>query len=214
MDGLLIDSEEFHYSAWVEVLKPFGIDFSKRDYLNYAGKQIDMAAEEIIKKNNLNALKENLVSERRNAVFEMFKKNEIDLMPHAKESLDFFSNDKEIKIGLASGSASKLVELKLKNAGIYDYFSVIIGGDDVKKGKPAPDVYLLAAEKLKMNPKECLALEDTQFGVEAAKAAGLFCFAIPNEYSQRQNFSKADGVFNDLKGAIDCVKKHAFCFAS
>lgn len=206
LDGLLIDSEEFHYSAWVKVLRPLGVNFSKKEYSDYAGKQIDAAADELITKNNLKISRKNLVAQRKNAVIGIFENNYINLMPYAKEALEFFNNGKKIKVGLASGSASKMVELKLKSAGIYEMFSVIVGGDDVENGKPAPDIYLLAVEMLKLNPIECLALEDTQSGVEAAKSAGLFCFAIPNEYTHAQNFSKADEVFESLKEATDYIK--------
>ncbi len=65
-----------------------------------------------------------------------------------------------------------------------------------------PDIYLSAANSLGLKPADCLAFEDTKYGVNSAISAGLLCFAIPNEFSQQQNFSKADGVFKNLKEAI------------
>jgi len=79
---------------------------------------------------------------------------------------------------------------------------VIITKDDVLKGKPAPDIYLEAMKRLGLRGGECLAVEDTEHGLEAAKRAGAFCFAIPQEFSIGQNFSKADKVLESLKDVV------------
>ena len=71
-------------------------------------------------------------------------------------------------------------------------FDVIVTGSDVKNVKPAPDLYLLAAKKLNVATGECIALEDSETGPASAKSAGIFCIAVPSQYAQNQNFSKAD----------------------
>lgn len=121
-------------------------------------------------------------------------------MPYAKRTLEFFSKRK--KLGLASTGSKKEILLKLKKTGFDKYFSAIVSRDDVKKGKPYPDIYLAAVKKLNLKPKDCLAVEDTKSGVEAAKSAGLICFAIPNKFSGTQNFSKADKVLKSLKEVV------------
>lgn len=207
LDGVLVDAEKLHYLAWLKVLKPFGVNLSKKEFCAFAGKQIDIIAGELIEKYKLKRRKEKLVLQRRKIAFEIFKNASVKIMPDAKRALEFFSKKFKIKIGLASGSTKKIAVLKLKNADLYRFFSVIVAGDDVKKGKPHPDTYLLALKKLKLRPEECLAFEDTQYGVESAKSAGLFCFAVPNGYSCKQDFSRADKVCKSLKEAIDHIKK-------
>lgn len=211
LDGVLVDSEELHYLAWVEVLKPLGLNFSKKEFFDYTGKQIDITAGELIKKHNLKSSKEKLFLQRRRTAIKLFKNSDVKLMPYAKNAVSFLAKENKVKLGLASGGIKKIVIMKLKNAGLYRFFLTVVAGDDVKRGKPHPDTYLLAAKKMKLKPKDCLALEDTQFGVESAKSAGLFCFAIPNEHSRRQNFSKADKVFKNLKEAVRFIKKKNLC---
>ena len=211
LDGVLIDSEELHYLAWVKVLKPLGLNFSKKENFNYAGKQIDITAGELLEKYNLNVAKEKLVKQRRKIIIEYLKNSDVKLMPYARWAVKFFVKKNGTKLGLASGSVKEMIILKLKKAGLYSFFTAIVAGDDIKRGKPYPDSYLLAAKKLKLKPEECLAIEDTQYGCESAKSAGLFCFAIPNKYSRKQNFSKTDKVFKDLEKAINYIKSKNLC---
>lgn len=211
LDGVLVDTEELHYLAWVKVLKPSGINLSKEEFCAFAGKQIEIIAEELLEKYNLNVAKEKLVKQRRKIAIEYFKNSDVKLMPYARLAASFFAKKNNVKLGLASGSIKEIVRLKLKKAGLYNFFSIIVAGDDIKRGKPYPDTYLLAAKKMKLKPKDCLALEDTQFGVESAESAGLFCFAVPNKYSRKQNFSKADKVFKNLKEAVKYIDEKNLC---
>lgn len=87
----------------------------------------------------------------------------------------------------------------MKTAGLKKYFDIRVNGNDVKKSKPNPDLYLLAAEKLGVKPKECVVIEDSVTGIHAAKNAGMFCIAVPNKYIKNGDFSKADIIVKSLK---------------
>jgi beta-phosphoglucomutase-like phosphatase (HAD superfamily) len=87
----------------------------------------------------------------------------------------------------------------LKILGLEDHFQVIASGDQVKRGKPAPDVFLKAAEMLQCDPGTLLVLEDTAHGVNAARSAGMYCIAVPNRYTVNQDFSGAHRVLPSLK---------------
>jgi HAD superfamily hydrolase (TIGR01509 family) len=128
------------------------------------------------------------------------------LMPFAKEAGELLSNNHQFNIALCSGGPSEEILTKLEKNDFVKYFSIITAGSDVEKSKPYPDIYLLAVERLGLKPEECLAFEDTQYGLQSAKSAGVFCFVIPNEYSIKQDFSKADKVISSLKEAIDYFK--------
>ncbi len=205
LDGVLVDTEELHYLAWLKVLKPFGVSFSKKEFCAFAGKQISLVSEELIKRYGLKTTKEKLVLRRKKMAFEIFKNSDVKVMPYARQAVAFLAKENKVKLGLATGSFKKIALMKLKETGLYNFFPNIITGDDVKRGKPYPDTYLLAVKKLKLKPAECLAFEDTQYGVESAKSAGLSCFAIPNGYSKKQNFSNADKIFKNLKEAIEHI---------
>jgi beta-phosphoglucomutase len=82
--------------------------------------------------------------------------------------------------------------------GVTDHLHTVCGRDDVAEGKPAPDLYLLAAQQLGVAPSDCLAIEDTESGLAAAKAAGLTAIVWPNEFNAVMDFSAADHVIDDL----------------
>jgi len=206
LDGVLVDTEYYQWQGWVEVLKPFGIPLSKKEYFNYAGKRGDIVESELIKNYNLKIEKGFLQKEKEKLLIKWFNSKKLKLMPYAKEVVKFFAKNNKIKLGLASGGPRDEVILKLKRTNLYSFFPVIVAGSEVKRGKPYPDIYLLTAKKLGIEPKKCLALEDTQYGVESAKSAGLFCFAIPSEFSKKQDFSIADKIFNNLQQVIQFLK--------
>ena len=114
------------------------------------------------------------------------------------------------KIGLVSSHERKYSKEQLKNAGIINQFDCIVSGeDDVNNNKPAPDVYLFAAKKLDSNPKECVAFEDTNAGVLAAKRAGMKCVAYRHpKHGQWQDLTKADIIIDNFsKLSIEKVLK-------
>ncbi|WP_024614337.1 HAD family phosphatase [Clostridium sp. Ade.TY] len=108
--------------------------------------------------------------------------NTIKLKKGVKEFLDFLK-ESNIKIGLATSNSKQLLELVLKNNEIYDYFDAITITDEVSIGKHEPDVYLLAAQKLNVNPKNCIVFEDIVQAVKGAKKANMKVIAVEDERS-------------------------------
>ena len=109
--------------------------------------------------------------------------HEVPLKPGVKE---FLVRLKEhgIKTGVASSNSKELVVISLKNLGVYDYFDTIRTACEVKKGKPAPDIYLLAAEDLKVKPERCIIFEDVPAGILAGAGAGMHTCAVADRYSE------------------------------
>lgn len=207
LDGVLVDTEYFQWQGWVEVLKPHGKSISQIEYLKYAGKQGSDIESELIIDLNLPLSKNTLLEKKEQLLIDWFETKSLQCMPFAKEAVEYFHH-KNFKLACASGGPRDEVVLKLKKVDLLSLFQYVISGSDVKKGKPFPDIYLLAAKSLGLNPEQCLAFEDTQYGVASAKSAGLVCFAIPNEFSYKQDFSQADGVFTNLKEAIAVLDKN------
>lgn len=205
LDGILIDTEGLQYLGWVEALRPHGVVFTKEEYFDYAGRkrlEIDAA---LIKKYNLSIPPGSLAEAKNKRLFKWFAARKLPLVKGALEILSLFKR-RGVRVAAISNCRRKELELKLAGSGLGKHFKICICFDDVERPKPHPDLYLRASEMLNLEPAECLALEDTQAGVESAKAAGLFCIAIPNEYTRGQDFSKADLVFNSLTEAIDLIK--------
>lgn len=204
LDGVLVDTEYFQWQGWVEALKPYGASLSKKEYLKYAGKRGDMIESELVQDLNLDIVQGTLLKKKEHLLMKWFLTEQLQLMPFAEEVLQHVAK-KELLLACASGGPRDEVQLKLKQVGLLPFFKYVVTGSDVERGKPFPDIYLLAAQSLGLRPEQCLTFEDTQYGVASAKSAGLTCFAIPNEYSQEQDFSQADGVFTNLKEVISSL---------
>ena len=109
-------------------------------------------------------------------------------------------------MGLCTSGSKNEVVCKLKKKDLCDRFDIIVTKDDVLRGKPFPDVYLEGMKRLGLKGFECLAIEDTEHGLESAKSAGAFCFVVPQEFSKKQNFSKADKILNSLEDLVAFFK--------
>ncbi len=204
-DGVLADTEGLQYQGWLEALKPFSTTVPKQEYnRNYAGKTGSIIEKEIISKYSLEIPAGKLLRQKEEWLMHWLRTNEVPLMPYAREAIEHFAI-KGIRLAVASGGPREEVELKLRKMKIFSMFDVIATRDDVRRGKPSPDIYVFAAKRLGVKPEDCIVFEDTQYGVEAAKGAGMKCIAVPTEYSAMQDFSKADAVFPNLKEAV----KHA-----
>ena len=201
LDGVLLETEYYQWQGWVIPLRDFGIELTKEKYFNYAGKNGKQIDEELIKDFNLNLNKGELLLKKEPLLIKWFEEKKLNYMFYAKEAVEFFSSN--FKIALCSGGPREEIILKLEKAELIHYFPIIVAGSDVEKSKPAPDIYLKAQELIGLPKEECLAIEDTQYGLQAAKDAGLNCVSIPNEYSLKQDFSRADMVCKSLKELVE-----------
>ncbi len=100
---------------------------------------------------------------------------------------------------VASSSLRSWVNLKLETLGFQDSFEVVLGGDDVTKGKPEPDIYLLAAERLNIPPARCIAIEDSPVGIAAAVSAGIYTVAVLTDSTRGMDLSQAQQVLETLE---------------
>ncbi len=208
LDGVLVDTEYYQWQGWIEILKPYGVTLSNEDYYNYAGKNVTIIADELIERFNLKP-KHSLSEEKEELIIKWFKSKPITLMHFAKESIKYFK-DLGLKISICSSGNTEEILIKLNKTGINKMVDFITSRNDVKRGKPFPDIYLHSVKQLNLKPSECLAFEDTQYGLQSAKDAGLYCIGIPNEFSIKQDFSKADKVFNDLEQAVNWLKGYSY----
>lgn len=116
---------------------------------------------------------------------------EVPLKPGTQKFLDLLK-EKQISMAIATSNSRELVETVLKVHDIFDYFSAIVTGSDVKKGKPDPEIYLKAAGAIKVAPENCLVFEDIVFGIMAGKNAGMRVCAVEDTYSESQRERKRE----------------------
>lgn len=130
--------------------------------------------------------------------------HEVPLKPGTASFLDTCRKD-GIKLGIATSNSRELVTNVADSHGLHDYFSCIMTGCDVGKGKPAPDIYLAVAERLAVNPADCLVFEDIVAGILSGKAAGMKVCAVEDEYSLFQTEEKkrlADYYIRDYRDLL------------
>jgi len=135
--------------------------------------------------------------QRREEIFLRLAREELGLMPGVKESLNLFRNE-GYKTAVASSGTKELINLVLEKFGLFHLFEEIVTAEDVRKGKPDPEVFSVAVKKLVFKPEECVVFEDATNGIKAAKKAGCKCIAIKNPHVPEQDLSKADVVVNSL----------------
>jgi HAD superfamily hydrolase (TIGR01509 family) len=206
LDGVLFDTERVQLLGWVAALKPYSKGMNSRTYMKYAGKAGPIIVKELIRDMGIKVTEKELISSKEKYVIDYMKKKPVRIMPYAKQALSFFSGRK-IKMAAATSAPRGETLLKLKKSGFLPYFDVIVSRDDVRRGKPFPDVYVKTAEKLGMEPALCLAVEDTQAGLQSAKSAGLACIAVPTELTKSQDFSSADYIAKDLRDATAWTRR-------
>ena len=135
---------------------------------------------------------------KREASYTNLLKNGLKLMPGF---LKFIRDIKKQKImkAIASSSGKDYIKLVMSSLDIKKYFDVIVSGQNIRRGKPYPDIFLKTAKQLRIKPKYCCVLEDSENGVKAAKNANMKVIVIPNKYTKNQDFSNADFIFDSLK---------------
>ena len=196
-DGLLADSEPFHYKAYNEVFERYGHTLDKKEYwMEWTSKGKGIAGE--IERHNLKLDVDPV--ELRKQKFEVYtqfcESGEIKLFPDAIDLVKKLASNH--KLAIASGSWATDIRHILRNAGALELFPVILGKESAKREKPFPDIFLNAAEKLGCSPAECFVLEDALKGLNAANEADIPCIILQNELNRNIDFKNAEMVFPSL----------------
>ncbi|MBT5027900.1 MAG: HAD family phosphatase [Nitrospinaceae bacterium] len=204
-DGLLADSEPFHYRAYNEVFERYGHTLDKDEYwVEWTSKGKGIAGE--IERHNLNLDVDPL--DLRKQKFEVYSRfcqsGEIKLFPLAQSMAEALSANH--KLAIASGSWVKDIRSILGNATALDLFPVILGKESAAREKPHPDIFLNAAEQLGCPPHECFVLEDALKGLQAAKEAGMPCIILRNPLNQNIDFAGAELIFESLEGFVAALQ--------
>ena len=205
-DGTLVDSEHAHYRMWVDILAPFELDLPLKDYVEYhAGRSTTSNAVRLREDNpTLTMSIEDLIVAKDQAVEDYLATEAFPLMPGATELIDDFIA-RGARAAIVTGADGAGVAVSARWHGLDSLMSTVVSGDQGENGKPAPDGYLLAAERLGVDPAECVAVEDTEAGVNSAATAGVVCIAVPSEMSRSHDFGRADAVLDSLVDAREWI---------
>jgi len=200
-DGTLVDSEGRHFGLWREVVKEFGVDFSAQEYIaEHSGIPTLQNAQVLVNKYQLPIKASQLYSLKEQAVKRSLSGEAFPLISGVIECMRSFK-DAGLLMAIATGAGTQEISSSTAAYGFDDFITYSATSDQVKRGKPAPDVYLLAAEKLDVAPEHCIAIEDSNNGLQAALAAGMECLIVRNPWSAAHSYDGAKAVFDSILGA-------------
>lgn len=196
MDGVLVDSEPLYEAGFVSYMSSIGRPELASWYPNTLGRrQADFVPELV---DLLDRDEAEIVAGLRAAVAPHLE-GELPAMPGVPDAVHAIAAGRTV--GLASSSRAPFVDAVLARLGLDDVLAVRATGDEVAHGKPHPDLYLLAAKRLGIDPATAVAIEDTPAGAASAKAAGMTVIAIPNDHTRDMDLGIADVVLKDLNEA-------------
>lgn len=203
MDGTLLDTQRIFIPAWDYAGDLQGIKNLGRYIATVCGMN-DVGWSNFLIDRHSNIDMEKFVSDVNYYVAQNLV---VRFMPGGEKLLKLLKKN-GVKIALASGTNSKKIKSHLKKVGATEYVDVIVGGEEVQNGKPAPDVFLLAAKRLGADPKDCYVLEDSQNGVRSGYAAGMKCIGIPDVAVFEEDVKNMlTAEFKSLNEAADYFEK-------
>lgn len=181
LDGVVVDTARYHYLAWKRLARELGFDFEEHHNERLKGISRMRSLEILLEVGGLKFPLEKMeqMAAQKNEWYLGYirKMTPEEILPGAKELLEELRLH-EIKIAL--GSASKNTPLILKRIGLTNHFDAVVDGNKVTAAKPAPDVFLVAAQALGISPEFSIVFEDAEAGIEAAVSAGMRCVGIGN----------------------------------
>jgi len=206
LDGLMLDTETVSRNGWKRAMADFGFELDDHTYHKIIGLVVPD-----IKKVFSNAFGNNFpldtINEKRlEYMHRHFDEHGIAIKPGLPELLDFLEK-RGIPKAVATSSCAKSADVKLKMSNLLNRFDCVVCGDDVGKGKPAPDIFLAAARCLKTSPEKCIVFEDSDNGLLAAHRAGMTVIIVPDVKQPEGNLAPlAHKIFPSLSEALPYVK--------
>lgn len=202
MDGVIVDSEPIHFEAEKESFRRLGIEVSKQEHESYVGMDQRGIWSAIRKKHGIDISVNELEKQHIKTLTEYIEKSDIEFMTDIDKFIEKIKK-KGIKSAVASSSPKILIERVLKSINLYDKFDFIISGEEVKYGKPAPDIFLKTAEIMGVDCNNSIVIEDSENGVNAAKSSDMRCIGFFNLNSGNQNLENADIVVKEFREIIN-----------
>ena len=207
MDGLMFDTERLARDAWRRAMAEHDYTLSDDLYLTVVGRTLEDTCRLFVE-----TLGPALPIADIEAAKARYLRETLEPRPPLKQGLLILLDGMEalrLPMAVASATVRAEVERRLAGVGLLRRFGAIVGGDEVARGKPAPDLFLLAAERLGANPGDCVVLEDSEAGVRAAAAAGMIPIMVPDlvEPSPATR-ALARAVLPSLTEALEVVRAH------
>jgi beta-phosphoglucomutase len=207
LDGVIVDTAKYHYLAWRKLANELGFEFTQEQNELFKGVSRKRCLEILLDIGDVTATQEEfdrwMVDKNVDYLEHIENMDTSEILPDVPRVLDYL---KELDIPIALGSASKNARPILEKVGLLHYFDAIVDGNNVAKAKPDPEVFLIAAKNLEVNPLDCVVFEDAVAGIQAANAGGMISIGIGDAQILSEaaynfnNFTEMDvGFLNGLK---------------
>jgi beta-phosphoglucomutase family hydrolase len=180
-DGTLADSMPLHYLAWKKALAEWDCEFDEKLFYEWGGMPVAEIAATLNKNHGLSMPVEAVSRRKENFYFESLP--QLKAVGEVLEHVE--AQHRKIPFAVVSGSTRESVVASLKTLNLLDRFDTLVCAGDYEKSKPHPEAFLLAASRLKVNPEDCLVFEDTEMGIDAAKAAGMAWVKVPSPWERK-----------------------------
>jgi HAD superfamily hydrolase (TIGR01509 family) len=179
-DGTIVDSMPLHYKAWRHILDPYDCPFPEEQFYAWGGRPIREILDTLNKLHGLDMPCEELASIKETRYYARL--HELQPVPEVVEHID--AKHGHLPFAVVSGSTRDSVEKSLATLGLLDRFETLVCAGDYTHAKPHPEPFLMAAERLGIAPEHCLVFEDTEMGVDSAKAAGMGWVKVPQPHER------------------------------
>ena len=196
MDGVIADTGPYHCKAWQGVFQKRGVKFTEEDFRRNFGQRNDTIIRNTLGEATPQSEVDAIAREKDNNFRNRVRQN-IKQLPGAINLIKSLA-EHGFKIALASSAPIENIQLITTGLGINNDFQAIVSGREVTEGKPSPQGFLLAAQRLGVEPKNCVVIEDAVAGVTAAKRAGMHCLAVTNTHP-KTSLGEADMVVDTLE---------------
>jgi beta-phosphoglucomutase len=179
LDGVIVDTAKYHYLAWLKIAEQLGIDFTHEHNELLKGVSRVRSLDIILELGSVNASQVDkdkwLIQKNEDYLSYLIDMNESEILPGVMPILQFLKDKNQL---IALGSASKNARPILEKTGILAFFDAIVDGNDVTNAKPDPEVFLIAAKLLNVDPKNAIVFEDSVAGIQAANIGGMTSIGI------------------------------------
>jgi beta-phosphoglucomutase len=184
MDGVIVLSEEAHWLSWREAALKRGVDLAYETFLSCFGR-VNADCVRIMIGEDVSADEAAQIAEEKEAAMRAIIRDRVPLAPSVVDLLGALARD-GARLAVGSSAPPENVDLVLDGGRIRAHFAAVVDGSQVKRGKPAPDVFLLAAERMGIRPSECAVIEDAPAGIQAARAAGMTAIGLATTHTALQ----------------------------
>jgi len=195
MDGVLADTGPIHFESWKKMANEIGVKFTEEFFEKTFGQQSPPITRKLV---GPEASEEDIIkwANRKELYYREMVQNKLEPLPGVLKLINILK-EKLFKLAVGSSGPKENVELLLNSLKIKDYFDAIITAADVKNGKPAPDVFLIAAERCNVKPINCIVIEDAPVGIDAANNAEMKIIALTTTHAEKE-LQEADIVVPNL----------------